>query len=116
MAFTISRIDRLPRTYDINARNADGTPATIEAISFALVPPRAGVSNETVWVAVPVVAVDPAPASPSDPTHEAEVVFDGPQVSPLGDLVVPIGGADLHQLAVDGDYRDAEFVERVTVT
>jgi preprotein translocase subunit SecD len=104
VAFTLSRIDRVPRVYTITATDENGAAVALTAIDFALTSPRARVSAATVWTPVTVTS------------GKAQIVLAGPDADPTGAFSVPEGGADLHQRWIDGAYVDAEFVERITVT
>lgn len=103
MAYTLSRIDRVPRVYTVTATDENGQAVTLTAIGFALVPVRARVTAATAWTTVPVV------------NGKAQIVLAGPDADPTAAISVPDSGGDLHQRWSDGTYIDAEFVERVMV-
>lgn len=104
MAFTLSRIDRVPRKYTITAADEEGNPVTLVSIDFA-VSLRRDVDEDTIWTTVPVTG------------GQATVVLAGYEATAqAGDLVVPRGQPWLHQKWVDGSYVDANRVERITAT
>lgn len=104
MAFTLSRIDRLYRDYDVTATLRSGGPATLTGVDVALLPPRATPTVTTQWTA----------ATYADGV--ATVLLAGPDATPTGALVVPSAGADLWIRVSDSPEVDASKVERITVT
>lgn len=104
MALTLSRIDRVERIYTVGALLPNGDPATVTAVHFAVVPPRAGVDGETDWTSFPVV------------DGQVAVVYTAPEAdAEVGDLLVPAGGGDAHAKDVDGTFVKAVRVERISV-
>lgn len=103
MSLTISRIDRIYRTWTVTATDAVGAPADPVGVDIALLPPRATPTTATVWVA----------ADYAD--GEATVLLAGPEAEPAGALVVPAGGADVWLRITDNPEVDAERIERITV-
>lgn len=103
---TISRIDRIERTYTITATNLDGSPATVDSIDFGITAPRARVTAATTWVTFPVTS------------GEVTVEYAGPDAADKTGtvLLIPAEGAQVHMREVDGRLADAEKVERVVVS
>ena len=103
MAFELSRVDRLIRTYDLATipLGGDGA-ATPSAVLVALLPPRSGPSAATVWTSVTYAA------------GIVTVLLAGPDADPTGAVVVP-ASADLWMKVVDTPEIDAVKVERITV-
>jgi hypothetical protein len=102
VAFTLSRIDRINRTYDVTVTLANGTAQAPATAAFALLSRRANPTATTVWTSVAVV------------NGAATVLLAGPDANPTGALVVP-GDADLWLRSTDAPEVDAEFVERIAV-
>lgn len=103
MAFTLSRIDRLYRDYDVAATLRDGGPATLTGVDVALLPPRTTPTAATAWTTATYAA------------GTATVLLAGPDAAGLGALVVPATGADLWVRVTDTPEVDAQRVERITV-
>ena len=104
MAYTLSRIDRILREYDVTATLPGGGPATLTGVDVALLPPRATPDGDTTWTAADYAA------------GVATVLLAGPDADDTDALVVPSGGADLWIRVTDSPEVDAERVERLTVT
>lgn len=105
MAYTLSRIDRKTRTYDLSAATLEAAaaiPPGVVGVDVALVPKRTGPTASTVWVA----------ATYADGTFS--VLLAGPDANPAGALVVPYD-SDLWMRISDAPEVDAELVERITV-
>lgn len=101
MAFELSRVDRLEKTYDLAARFPD-LDGPFTAADVALLPPRANPNGATVWDAVGVTA------------GVATVLFAGPDADSSGAVVVT-GSADLWLRVTVGAETDAVKVERITL-
>lgn len=99
----LSRIDRIEVEYNVTATLPDGTPETVTALDFAVVPPRRGVDADTVWATFPVVA------------GVVTVTYAAPDADQAGALAVPLSGADVHAREVDGPLVKAVKVERISV-
>lgn len=102
MAFELSRIDRVNRTYDVTVTDVNGTAEAPATVSFALLPPRSAPTSSTVWTSATVV------------DGSATVLLAGPDASPTGALVVP-ADCDLWIRSTDAPQIDAQKVERITV-
>jgi hypothetical protein len=104
VAFTLSKIDRLYRKYDVTALDADGQPAALAAVSAALIPPRTTPTALTEWTTATFDG------------DTATVLLAGPDASDNdGALIVPAAGADLWLRVADTPEIDAELVERISV-
>lgn len=103
MAFTLSRIDRVYRDYDVTATLRTGGPATITGVTVALLTPRTTPTAATVWTTATYAA------------GVATVLLAGPDADPTGAVVVPSGGADLWIRVSDSPEIDAARVERISV-
>lgn len=103
MAFTLSRIDRLYRDYDVTATLRDGGPATIDGADVALLTRGTTPTSATTWTATTYAA------------GVATILLAGPDADPTGALVVPAAGADLWIRVTDTAEVDAEKVERIYV-
>lgn len=103
MAYTLSRVDRVPRKYAVTAVDEDGAPVVLTSVDFAVIPPRAAVTQSTAWATVPVI------------DGAATVMLAGYEATPDGALIIPAGGADLHRRWTEGDFVDTEPVERISV-
>lgn len=103
MAYTLSRIDRVYRDYDVTATDKDGAPAVLTGVTVALLTPRTSPTAATVWTAADYDA------------GTATVLLAGPDADDTDALVVPSGGADLWIKAADSPEIDAERVERISV-
>jgi hypothetical protein len=103
MALTMSRIDRLRRSYDVTAVLPDGATATLTAVDVALLLPRTTPTAATTWTAASYTA------------GVATVLLAGPDADPTDALTVPTGGVDLWMRVVDVPEVDAERIERITV-
>lgn len=103
MALTLSRIDRIYRTYDVTATLAGGGPATLTGVDVAVLLPRTTPTASTTWTAATYAA------------GVATVLLAGPDADPTGALVIPAAGADLWIRVVDTPEVDAEYVERIGV-
>ena len=103
MAFTLSRVDRLIRTYDLSTIPIGGNgTATPSDVQVALLPPRSGPSAATVWTTATYAA------------GIVTVLLAGPDASPTGALVVP-AAAELWMKVTDASEVDAVKVERIEV-
>lgn len=104
MSFTLSKIDRIRRLYDVTATLPDGTAATLAGVDVALLPPRTTPTGETMWTAATYSA------------GTATVLLAGPDADPGDALVVPATGADLWLRVTDNPEIDAERVERIIIS
>lgn len=88
-----------------SATLADGTPASIFGMDFAIVPPGASPTATTVWLS----------STPGDGGFT--ILLAGPAVTPVPDgaLVVPEPGGDLWARVVDVPETDAALVERISL-
>ena len=103
MAFSLSRIDRVYRDYEVTATTRTGGPATLTGVTVALLPPRTSPTAATTWTTATYAA------------GVATVLLAGPDADTAGALSVPVGGADLWIKVADSPEVDAERVERITV-
>lgn len=104
MAFTISRIDRLYREYNVDATLRDGSEADLNGVTVAVLPPRSAPTAATTWTTVAYAS------------GVATVLLAGPDADPAGaDVVVPTGGGDLWIRVSDAPEIDATRVERIYV-
>lgn len=102
--FSMSRIDRIYRSYTITATTSTGAPATLTGVDFALVPPDAiGPGTGTTWVAGTSVG------------GQWRVLLAGPDADQTGAIAVPAWGGDLYARVTDTPEVIAELVERITV-
>lgn len=105
MALTLSRIDRLPRTYDLAAIMAAAqrpVPENVTGVEVALLPPRSGPTAATVWT-----SVDYASGS-------FTVILAGPDADSADALAVP-ASADLWMKITGAPLVEAVKIERITV-
>lgn len=105
MAYTLSRIDRKSRTYELSATvlaEAAAIPPDLTGVDVALLPPRTSPTAATVWY----------PAQYADGSFT--VLLAGPDADPTGALVVP-ADADIWMRIADTPEVDAEKLERITV-
>lgn len=102
MALELYYTDRVPRTYTLAPKAANGQATTITAGKIALVPPRAHPTAATTWTNVSL-------------TNNAFTVdFARPGATDTsGALLVPDAGADVYIRGVSGTYDDAELAERI---
>lgn len=105
MAFEISRIDRVYRTYQVAATDENGDPAALSGVDFALVPPDTGSpAAATTWTAG------------TGGGTEWRVLLAGPDASPTSALVVPAWGGSLWLRVTDSPEVLAVKVDEVTVS
>lgn len=103
MALTISRIDRIVRSYNVVATLGTGVPDVISGIEVALLPPRVAPDINTAWTAAQYAS------------GTATVLYAGPDADETGAIVVPTGGADVWMRVIDSPEVQAVKVERITV-
>lgn len=105
MALTMSRIDRLFRTYTLTATDENGVAVSFPGVDFALVPVDTGSpANGTTWTAGTAAGAD------------WRVLLAGPDADPASAIVVPPWGGDLWIRATDTPEVIAVKVDRVTVS
>lgn len=106
MALTISRIDRVKRTYTLTAKDEDGQPVTdLTSVDVALVAPGAHVTGDTGWTTLTVTGM------------EVDVIYAGPDATAqANDVAVPVAGGYVHFKEVDGSFVKATKAERITVS
>lgn len=114
MALSMSRIDRLYRTWRVKATLRDGSIADLNGVTVALVPPRAPVTAATTWATItytPFVVPDA-----DGYTGEATALIAGPDADPAGaDLIAPTGGGHVWLRVSDTPEIDAQTIERIYV-
>jgi hypothetical protein len=104
VAFTLHRIERVYRHYEVTATLADGGPATLPGVTASLIPPGYGPGPDTDWW----------PAVYADGT--VTVLLAGPDADPAdGAVVIPAAGVNLWFRIVDTPEIVARLVERITV-
>lgn len=104
MTATLSRIDRIEREYDVTALLPDGTPASVSALDFAVVPYRARVDANTAWQTFPVSS------------GTVVITFAAPDADDLTNaLLAPAGIGELWVREVDGQLTQATRVESIMV-
>lgn len=105
MAFTLSRIDRAVRTYQVSAEvvdEANASPPPLSGVDVALLPPRTSPTINTQWTAA------------TYSNGQFTVTLAGPDADPTGALEVS-ASSDLWMRITDEPTVDAEFVERITL-
>ena len=103
MALELHYTDRIPRTYTLAPKAADGQATTVTGAKLALLPPRTRPTAATTWTTVTVTA------------NKFTVDYARPGATDLsGAILVPDTGADVYVRGISGTYDDAERVERIT--
>lgn len=100
----LSRIDRTYAHITVTATLHNGDPATVTAVSVALLPPRRTPTAGTTWT--------PSAYASGD----AVILLAGPDADPDGALTVPEGGADLWVRVPDNPEVQAVKVARIDVS
>lgn len=104
MTVSLSRIDRVEYEYDVTVHLPDGSPGSVSALDFAVVPWRTGVDAGTAWQTFPVSS------------GAAVVTFAAPDATDLtGALLPPLGVGDLWLREVDGSLTRAIRADTVVV-
>lgn len=104
MTFSVSRIDRVYRTYQVAATDEDGAPATLSGVDFALVPTDTGSpTDDTTWT--------PGTGAGT----EWRILLAGPDASPTSALVVPAWGGNLWLRVTDSPEVIAVKVDEIEV-
>lgn len=100
----LTRISRKYVHVTLDAKLANGTPATLAGVDIALLPVHEYPTSTTTWT----------PSAYAD--GQAVVLLAGPDADPVGALVVPANGADLWARITDSPEVDAARIERIVVT
>lgn len=104
MALSMTRIDRVYRTYTVTATNSAGTTITPAGVDFALVPPDANSpATGTTWTAGTLVG------------GSWRILLAGPDADQTGAIPVPSWGGDLYARITDAPEVISELVEKITV-
>lgn len=110
----LSRISRKWATVTLEATLADGDPATLSGVDFALLPYKGTPDDDTTWRAAASFAAGP-PTEDGTPTWVATVLLAGPDAGLVAALTAPAGVSDLWGRVVDDQEVDVVMVDRVRV-
>lgn len=101
---SLSRLDRIYGRVDVTGTLADGSPATLTAVSVAMIPAHTRPTATTVWTAATLDG------------RTLSVLLAGPDADQTGALAVPGGDGELWVRVVDSPESQAIKVDRVIVT
>lgn len=104
MAFTISPISRVYRTYSGTFTDEDGQPVIVAAVDVAALPRHAPLTSATAWTSATVT------------DGELRLLLAGPLADPADALAVSHGGSDVYVRVTDNPEVDAVLLETVLVS